>query len=534
MSSEAEVLHRDIATTGSHGAERRDPLDGLRVLFLPKNSRADYFMEMISGARKDHGWTVFVPCPADAKAIWSRVIGDAGTIRTPDFLRPTIVDSDTAARDDIDAFIAACETQSRVSAGRIILAGERDLGRGFARPAYHWFHNATAKAVLADNAAGFPILRRMFAFARDTLLTVKPDIAIAGEWADPLCFTFQLAARHMGVRCLVNRPSKLWSGRSYWSAELSMYNVAARALAERLRSGDAPVSERSQARIRDFRASPETLGYVKQNWDADDRQNWLAYHNNLVRMLGVQLRHAIRRQEGPAPKPALQIAVGHYRQPLLVRRQSRFFRRFDESTLRDMRYVFVAFHKDPEQALNYQAPFWSNQLNTAALLSGALPAGYRLLVREHRRNIGRRPTDFYRQLLRMPGVVLIDGLDDQFKYIANADLVVTENGSTGWEALMLGRRVLTLDNTFYDGAKLAHRVRDPEDLAVAVVEALARPAVSDSALHDRALGWMLDAEWATSAPASPADYNAILNGLRAALEDRTPMQSQRDSGPDNA
>ena len=513
-------MHRDLSAARAPRATPHDPLDGLRVLFLPKNSRADYFMELIRRTRQTHGWTVFVPCPADAKAVWAPVIGDAGTISIPDFLRPMAVDADPAARDDIDAFIAACEAQSGISAGRIILAGERDLGRGFARPNYDWFHNAIAKATLSDNHAGFTILRRMFAFARETLAKARPDLVIAGEWADPLCFTFQLAARQMGVRCLVNRPSKLWSGRSYWSGELSMYNTAARTLVDRLREQGAPVSERSQARIREFRKAPETLGYVKQNWDADDRQNWFAYHGNLARMLGVQIRHAIRGGGGPAPKPALQIAVGHYRQPWQRRRQAKFFRRFDEAALRDMRYVFVAFHKDPEQALNYQAPFWSNQLNTAALLSGALPAGFHLLVREHRRNIGRRPTDFYRQLLRMPGVTLIDGLDDQFKYIANADLVVTENGSTGWEALMLGRPVLTLDNTFYDGAKLAQRVRDPENLAMSIVDALATPAPTEAADHDHALGWMLDAEWATSAPADPADYDAILNGLRAALENR--------------
>jgi hypothetical protein len=271
MSSDTSVMHRDVATARPSDTERRDALDGLRVLFLPKNSRADYFTQLIRKTRKDHGWTVFVPCPADAESVWDPVIGDTNTIRIPDFLRPTSVDSNPAERDDIDAFIAACEAQSGISAGRIILAGERDLGRGFARPAYHWFHNAIAKATLDDNMAGFAVLRRMFAFARDTLAKVKPDLVMAGEWADPLCFTFQLAARHMGLACLVNRPSKLWSGRSYWSAEVSMYNEAARALADRLASSGAPVSDHSRARIRDFRASPETLGYVKQNWEADER-----------------------------------------------------------------------------------------------------------------------------------------------------------------------------------------------------------------------------------------------------------------------
>jgi CDP-glycerol glycerophosphotransferase (TagB/SpsB family) len=169
-----------------------------------------------------------------------------------------------------------------------------------------------------------------------------------------------------------------------------------------------------------------------------------------------------------------------------------------------MRYIFTALHKEPEQALNYRAPFWSNQYNTVSLLTSTLPAGFKLLVREHRLNAGRRPTRFYRELSRLPGVVLVDGFDDQFKYIANADLVVTDNSSIGWEALLLGRRVITLAETFYSAAGLARRVREPEGLAAAVLEYLQEPTIADAAAHDRALGWLLDAEWETTAPTAAA------------------------------
>jgi hypothetical protein len=181
-----------------------------------------------------------------------------------------------------------------------------------------------------------------------------------------------------------------------------------------------------------------------------------------------------------------------------------------EEELRNKRYIYMAMHKDPEQALNYQAPFWSNQYNTASLLSSVLPDGYSLLVREHRNNRGRRPTRYYKELRRLPGVMLIDGLDDQFKYIRNADLVVTENGSSGWEGLMLGRRVIALDESFYGPADLARRIPVPEDLASVVIDMLKEPPVIDTAAHDRALGWMLDAEWQTTAPVEEPDYRQTL------------------------
>ncbi len=174
---------------------------------------------------------------------------------------------------------------------------------------------------------------------------------------------------------------------------------------------------------------------MQKNWDDDARRGWFRYHVVLAKMFAIQISHAVGLRRGPPPKPAFQIAIEHYRQPFLKWRQRDLYRRFDKEALEKRRYLFLAMHKDPEQALNYQAPFWSNQVNTIAFLSALLPSGYSLLVREHRLNAGRRSTAFYRRLEQLPGVVLVDPFDSQFKYIANADLVVTDNGSTGWEAL---------------------------------------------------------------------------------------------------
>ncbi len=113
-----------------------------------------------------------------------------------------------------------------------------------------------------------------------------------------------------------------------------------------------------------------------------------------------------------------------------------------------MKYVYLPLHKDAEFAQTFQATTWHDQRNTVRVLASMLPAGYRLLVREHRMNSGFRPTRGYRELLNLPNVVLLDPHDSQFKYLRYADLVVTENGSSGWEGLVLGRRVLLLSRTF--------------------------------------------------------------------------------------
>ncbi len=182
--------------------------------------------------------------------------------------------------------------------------------------------------------------------------------------------------------------------------------------------------------------------------------------------------------------------------------------RFDAAELAQTQYVYFPLHKETDLPLNFQAAGWFDQRNTIRLLASVMPSGYRFLVREHRHNYGFRPTRYYRELAQLPNVTFIDAYNSQFKYLQNADLIVTENGSSGWEGLLLGRKVLTLAPTFYDGAGFAKRVEAPVQLGAAIMEALQAPAVTDQAAYDEGLGCMVDAEYETTFDA---------NGREAAL-----------------
>jgi hypothetical protein len=138
-----------------------------------------------------------------------------------------------------------------------------------------------------------------------------------------------------------------------------------------------------------------------------------------------------------------------------------------------------------------------------------LPDGYRLLVREHRSNTGRRPTQYYKDIATFPGLEFIDAHDDQFKYIRNADLIVTDNGSVGWEGVQLARPVITLADTYYDGAALSRRIRVHDELATHVLE-LATGKIEDGPARRQALGAALDAEWDCSVPVDAGDHAETL------------------------
>ena len=254
----------DYSSEGQPG--KTDRLSGMRVLFLPKNSRTGFFQSILRTARQEHGWRIQVVCPPGGERVWRPAIGTHGAcIPAPNFNLAAAWEHDAKASAEIDDFIAVCERTSGVSVGRIILAGERDLGRGYSVPNVYWFHDRMARRVLADNTEPNRIVRRMFAFAHKALSAARPDLLLAGEWADPLCFVFYLTARHMGIPSIVNRKSKLWSGRCFWTSDLAMYNEAGRAKAavSKKTTGAHP-SQRARDRIAGFREEPDTLGYVKR------------------------------------------------------------------------------------------------------------------------------------------------------------------------------------------------------------------------------------------------------------------------------
>ena len=139
------------------------------------------------------------------------------------------------------------------SAGRIILAGERDMGRGYSDPSIYWFHDQMARRALADNTEPIRIVRRTVRLCAE-LEAARPDLVMTGEWADPLCFAFlSWRRRREGIRCAVNRRSEDLERTLLLVGVAMICRPCERASAEKRRAANAPVSERARERIDCFR-----------------------------------------------------------------------------------------------------------------------------------------------------------------------------------------------------------------------------------------------------------------------------------------
>ena len=272
--------------------------------------------------------------------------------------------------------------------------------------------------------------------------------------------------------------------------------------------------------------------YIQTKWQQSkpkkERWKFLTRPISLARKIALDFLYPGKSRDSALRPTVFERVTSSKRRHTMARLQKRFFKTFDEAALEAMEYIYFPMHKETDLTLSFQATSWLDQRNTVSLLASCLPAGHKLLVREQRFNYGDRPSRYYREMCRLPNVVLIDAFDTQFKYIRHADLIITENGSSGWEGQLLGRRVITLAPTFYDGTGGARKLERVDQLGPMILEALTSPAVQDRAKHDLALGRMIDAELDTTFPLPEDDDRMGLERLALTL---APLRTCVSSSP---
>lgn len=480
-------------------------------------------VRLLKDAREQLDWHIDVLCEASGKETFKHLPSKNGRL----FVRPKLMagpqdwEADPAVVAKTDELLTQAERSTGTPVGQALLGGVSTIGQGFARPHRYIPRSPIGSRVMADNTEPFQIFRRLYHFAEQLLDGTRPDLILTYEWMKPARFAVWMAAARRGVPCIALRRSKIASGRYYWTAHPFMLNGESLRLAAEYRQAGfkIPVSDTAQAHVKAFAEQPKMLGYVVSKWERPGKGGWLLWHARFLRSLPGQFARIAAGSEPDDRATVLGQWLHYNRRYFMVWRHRRFFAAFDDTALADLKYIYLPLHKETDLTLALQAPQWYDQRNTVHLLASCLPAGYRLLVREHRGNFGHRATQYYKELSRLPNVVLVDPFDSQFPYLRNADLIVTENGSSGWEGLLLGRRVLTIGVNFYDGAGLGTKVENPGKLGAAIVETLSKPTVGDQPLHERALYAAYDAELAASFSADGGESMPGIDLLAAMLED---------------
>jgi capsule polysaccharide modification protein KpsS len=148
----------------------------------------------------------------------------------------------------------------------------------------------------------------------------------------------------------------------------------------------------------------------------------------------------------------------------LWRVRAKYYNHLFEMPKKHEKFVFFPLHYQPEISTSLYGKWWENQINLIQCISKALPVDYRLYVKEHPADYGRRPFHFAKEIKKLSNVRLIHPKADARKLIRRSSLILTITGTAGWEAMLLRKPVIVFGDTFYSLLKDVTKLENIEDL----------------------------------------------------------------------
>ena len=117
-------------------------------------------------------------------------------------------------------------------------------------------------------------------------------------------------------------------------------------------------------------------------------------------------------------------------------------------------YILITLHVQPEMTIDVLGGKFSNQLDFIRQVVRTTPMEYLIVVKEHPHSFGDRSSNFYKELLSMPRVMLLAPFEDGRKAIKKSKLVLTNTGTSSLEASVMGIPGITATNMYFSDLML--------------------------------------------------------------------------------
>jgi len=161
-------------------------------------------------------------------------------------------------------------------------------------------------------------------------------------------------------------------------------------------------------------------------------------------------RNALVRHDNHVESPLAAAWYQNVVHPLRIAKISRQFPFLEiEDIEKEKKFVFFPLHFEPEVAIQIFGKAYQNQIETIRNLALSVPMGMKVLVKEHPRSMGFRQPAYYKKLLDIPNVRLINPFLSSINVVRHASLVTVISGSIGLEAAVCGKPVIVLGSVPY-------------------------------------------------------------------------------------
>tara|TARA_B100000315_G_scaffold207163_1_gene201854 strand:- start:524 stop:1171 length:648 start_codon:yes stop_codon:yes gene_type:complete len=136
------------------------------------------------------------------------------------------------------------------------------------------------------------------------------------------------------------------------------------------------------------------------------------------------------------------------------------------------KFIYIPLHYQPEATTCPMAGGFGDQLLIVTLLAQCLPDDVLLYVKEHPKQAARghacRNIQYYKDLLDIKNVRLVDTAADSFELREHCQAIATSAGTAGFEAIFRGKPVFMFGHYFYQYAPGVYPIHTQEDCQKAV------------------------------------------------------------------
>ena len=292
----------------------------------------------------------------------------------------------------------------------------------------------------------------------------SPDILLADDVSCIPSYAHYLVAKRRGIPVVMLGISRIPGRLAVYSNPMAIPEDLV-CECGRIQSHGLSQNERAVARshINDFRQHAAEIDYMRYMSRAPGLR---------IRELPVLWKLWLDYRKDPLDYTAIPPAKALADRIRRVARY-RFLSASYEQPVPGENYVLFPLHYQPEASTSVRAPFFLDQCALAENIARALPAGYRLYVKEHAARLGSRSVRDLQRLRSIPSVRVIDPHADVRALVRNAACVAVITSTMGWEALLLGVPVVLFGEAFYGVCENVFRAGSPRDYPRLFREAIA-------------------------------------------------------------
>ena len=337
-----------------------------------------------------------------------------------------------------------------------LLVVDRHFGRGYSPGGF--FHAKAAKIFQYGYMDAIYSHINVLNFFKDEIFSKKLNLFIGGSsLVVKACEITKIPYRGLVSARFENRYA--WCVDQYWSNPLIKLEFDA-------------IDDSEITKGADIERYYESKRYRSMHLARQDRITWLikAVIVILVRFFRNSLRKKSRTSGQYLLLEQILFAVRRY----LGRKCLRSERFCMPLSGAPERYIFYPLQTEPEATLQAFSPEFFFQHTLIVMLSKATPFDLPVLVKETFLAAGRRPKNFYAQLMDLLNVSFLDMNEEGVEVVKKATIVCTISGTAGIEAALMGKPVLNFgQHNCYDFLDHSISVRKFNDVETGIQNALA-------------------------------------------------------------